>query len=75
MPTLYNKDALIIEMRLKEAGHKVPHVHALYQGESVSIDFNGKVIIGKIKQKQQDIACQWVASHKFELQQLWKEMH
>ena len=38
-----------IEMRSKERGHNIPHVHAVKNGQSMSIAFNGRVLAGKLK--------------------------
>ena len=31
------KEGIVIEIRNKEDGHNVPHIHAHYQGENISI--------------------------------------
>lgn len=74
MPTLYYYDSLRIEMRPRKAGHNIPHVHAMYHGHEVAIDFDGNIIVGRIERQKQDIAQTWVLKNKEMLIRKWKEM-
>ena len=75
MPTIYIQDKLRIEMRPRESGHNTPHVHAIHNGKDVSIDFSGKVIVGGIAKREQDIACAWVIKNRDILMRKWEELH
>lgn len=70
------KAGIIIEIRNKEAGHNVPHIHACYQGENVSISLiDGKVLAGNIPKKNQKIAVAWVLENKEMLRTTWENKH
>ena len=63
------------EIRTKEKGHNVPHIHAHYEGKNVSISFDGAVLAGGIKRRKQIEAINWVLNNKELLEKKWKEMH
>lgn len=76
MPTYAMINGARIEMRSKERGHNIPHVHAVKNGQSMQIAFNGRVLAGKLKSKKDEEAVvQWVIAHKNLLENEWKEMH
>ena len=35
MPTYYNKDGIRIEMRPREEGHNLPHIHVRHGGDTM----------------------------------------
>ena len=70
------KDGIVIEIRNKEDGHNVPHIHAHYQGENISISLiNGEVLVGNIPKKNQKIAVTWVIENLEMLRTTWKNKH
>lgn len=76
MPTFIVINGIRIEMRPREKGHNVPHVHAIKDGQSISISFSGDIIAGKLKSaKDELLAAQWVVKNKRMLEEKWKEMH
>ena len=75
MPTYYSKDGLRIEMRTKEHGHGIPHVHAVYAGKSMSFDLSAEALIGDIDRRKKDEARAWIKAHTAFLMAKWKEMH
>lgn len=70
------KDGIVIEIRNKEAGHNIPHIHAHYQGDNISISLiDGKVLAGNIPKKNQKAADLWVMENREELRKRWENKH
>lgn len=70
------KDGIIIEIRNKENGHNIPHIHAHYQGENISISLvDGSVLTGNIPKKNQKIAVAWVVDNLEMLRTTWENKH
>ena len=70
------KEGIVIEIRNKENGHNIPHIHAWYQGDNISISLiDGSILAGNIPRKNQKIAAEWVTTHLLELREKWKEKH
>jgi hypothetical protein len=64
------------EIRPKENGHNVPHCHASYQGQEVSISLlDGEVIAGNIPKQKQRFATDWVKRNLPVLQSCWDKHH
>lgn len=51
--------------------HNKPHIHAVFAGEKLSIDFNGDILAGSLPRKQQKLVEAWVALHEDELNAAW----
>lgn len=67
---------IIFEIRTKEQGHNVPHLHARYEDENISIsllDFS--VLAGNIPDKQKKLAVQWTRENIDFLRKKWNEYH
>ena len=61
---------------LKEQGHNIPHIHAHYQGESISVSLlDGTVLAGNIPKKNERIAVDYVLSHQNKLLNEWTDIH
>lgn len=77
MPTWTVKgiDGVRFEVRTRENGHNVPHIHAHYAGCNVSIALNGSVLAGKITPKKQKAAIEWVKANREEVEARWKDVH
>lgn len=70
------KDGIVIEIRNKENGHNVPHIHASYQGENISISLiDGEILAGNIPKRNQKIAVQWVVENLDMLRKEWENRH
>ncbi len=70
------KEGIVIEIRNKEDGHNVPHIHAHYQGENISILLiDGEVLAGNIPKKNQKIAVTWVIENLEMLRASWENKH
>lgn len=63
------------EVRPRENGHNIPHIHAHYDGRNVSIALNGSVLAGEISPKKQKAAIEWVKTNKEIVEARWKEVH
>lgn len=63
------------EVRLRENGHNIPHIHAHYAGRNVSIALDGSILAGEIAPKKQKAVIEWVKANKEEVETKWKEVH
>ncbi len=71
-----SRGSIIFEIRTKEQGHNVPHVHAHYGSDNISIsliDFS--VLAGNIPKKQEKVAVEWVKKNINNLKDRWNEYH
>ena len=70
------RGAIIFEIRTKEKGHNIPHLHAKYENKEISIsliDFT--VLDGKLPAKQAKIAVDWTKENILALKEKWNEYH
>lgn len=75
MPTYYNENGIRIEMRIREQGHNVPHVHVYYQGQERSLSLKGKVLAGTVKGMAKRLAIRWVLENNEMLTEEWRKYH
>ena len=77
MPYYYKVDGLYIWINTKETCHKGhPYVHAEYHGEKISIDLDGHVMKGNIRNsKAKTIAIRWVVANREFLREEWRRIH
>lgn len=74
--TVERTHGIRFEIRPKEKGHNVPHCHASYQGQEISISLiDGEVIAGNIPKQQQNFAVRWVILNLPTLQTHWDKYH
>ena len=74
--TVERTHGIRFEIRPKENGHNVPHCHASYQGQEISISLlDGEVIAGNIPKQQQRFATTWVKRNLPVLQTCWDKYH
>ena len=70
------KEGIVIEIRTKEQRHNIPHIHAHYQGENISVSLlDGTVLAGNIPKKNERIAVDYVLSHQNKLLNEWTDIH
>ena len=63
------------EMRTKENGHNVPHIHVSYNRKNVTISINdGSILKGELPDHKKIQAQKWVLDNKAELIEKWREM-
>ena len=74
--TVERTHGIRFEIWPKENGHNVPHCHASYQGQEISISLlDGEVIAGNIPKQQQRFATTWVKRNPPVLQSCWDKYH
>lgn len=55
--------------------HPPPHLHAEYQGQRATFDFDGNVLAGQISSLTAGrLILEWISLHKTELMVNWKSM-
>ena len=70
------KKQITFEIRTKEQGHNIPHIHAWYENENISISLvDYSVLAGNIPQKQVNIAVEWTKNNIDMLRMKWNEYH
>ncbi len=52
--------------------HHVPHIHAEYQGDEVTVALDGTVISGGIKPEKLRMVLVWMDIHQEDLQANWR---
>lgn len=76
MPTCTTINGIKIEMRLRENGHNIPHVHAKKGDSNVSISLDGYILAGNFKsRKDKEAVLHWIIANKEHLMDKWKELH
>ena len=55
----------------KNSPHKMPHVHAVFSGDKMSISAEGEILAGKLPRKQQKLVEAWVALREDEIKAVW----
>lgn len=74
--TVERTHGIRFEIRPKENGHNVPHCHASYQGQEISISLiTCEVLEGKLVQPKQRFAEEWVRRNLPVLQAHWDKYH
>lgn len=74
--TVERTHGIRFEIRPKENGHNVPHCHAHYQGQNVSISLiDCEVLDGNIDKQKQAFAVKWVKANLDTLQSYWDKYH
>ena len=75
MPTYYRNGSLWIELRGREGGHPLPHIHAHCDGQSVSMALDGTVLEGRIRSDKLREAKNWVTQNADFLKSEWRRIH
>jgi len=64
-----------IIIRMYYGDHPPPHLHAEYQGQRATFDFDGNVLAGEISSlTARKLIIEWTRLHKTELMVNWKSM-
>lgn len=69
MPTISMFYGIIIRMYYTD--HNPPHVHAYYNDNIASFDFDGHLVKGFMPEKQSKLIQAWILLHKDELNANW----
>ena len=74
--TVERTHGIRFEIRPKENGHNVPHCHASYQGQEISISLiDCEILEGNIPKPKQRFAVDWVRRNLPILQAHWNKYH
>ncbi|MCF0117572.1 MAG: DUF4160 domain-containing protein [Bacilli bacterium] len=72
MPTLARLYGIVIRMYLKNKEHNPPHIHAIVNEDTASIDIQSlKVIEGELNEKDLSLVKGWIKSNKDVLLEIW----
>lgn len=52
--------------------HKMPHIHAEYQGQEAVFDLDGNLLEGDFPSKQRKMIVAWIAIHEDDLNANWR---
>ena len=70
------KEGIVIDIRPKEQGHNIPHIHARYQGEEISVSLlDGSIMAGNLSNKNAKIVVAYVLQNKEKLLNEWTDLH
>ncbi|MCD7863217.1 MAG: DUF4160 domain-containing protein [Lachnospiraceae bacterium] len=73
MPVLSLFYGIIVRMYSEPNGkHKMPHLHAEYQGKEAVFDFDGNLLEGTLPNKQKKYMAAWIAIHEDDLKANWE---
>ena len=70
MPTVSFFYGIVISMYFDD--HNPPHFHARYQGYEAEITFDGKILKGKMPEKQLKMIQVWADIHQDDLKTNWE---
>ena len=70
MPTISMFFGLIIRMYFND--HNPPHIHVMYGKQNAVVDFDGKILVGKLPDSQRKIVSAWCEIHRDELNANWE---
>lgn len=72
MPIISQFFGIIIYMYREIGGHhNEPHIHVKYNEYEMSITIKGKILNGKLPNKQQKLLEAWIILHEEELEAAW----
>jgi hypothetical protein len=72
MPVLSMFYGIIVRMYKEiNSKHKLPHIHAEYNGEHVVVDLDGNILEGEIPVKKLRMLLTWMDIHQEELIANW----
>lgn len=74
MPTISMFYGILIKMFFIDIEkHKLPHIHAEYQGASAVFSIiDGEILAGQIPLNKQKLVVAWIEIHKEDLQADWE---
>ncbi len=74
MPTISMFYGILIRMFFRDIEkHKLPHIHAEYQGEVAVFSITeGKILADKISPKKQKLVVAWIEIHQEDLLADWQ---
>ena len=73
MPELSRFDGISVYMYSEpNSPHKLPHIHAVYQGQEVVVAFDGNVLEGDLPSRKLRMLLVWIDLRQKELNENWK---
>lgn len=73
MPT-YTDGTIKYQIRPRENGHNIPHIHASYAGKEVSVAFDGTILEGGLGRKTAKAVSHVMANADF-FRKEWDKYH
>ncbi len=72
MPVISQFYGILVYMYVEIGGHhKEPHIHIRYNEYEMAITLKGKILDGKIPNKQRKLVEAWIELHQDELYAAW----
>lgn len=72
MPELSRFYGIIIRMLLKESGHNLPHIHAVYGDDMAVFSIEPiRKLEGRLTKRAEALVLEWIKLRKNELQKDW----
>lgn len=72
MPILSNFYGILIKMYFQQSEHNPPHIHAIYNEHSATINIQtGELIEGNLPPRALKLIQEWLQLHKTELLKIW----
>lgn len=73
MPIISSFFGIVIRMFYQE--HGLPHFHAEYQGQQVTLTFEGKILAGSLRSRTANrLIEEWAQLHRAELEANWRRV-
>jgi hypothetical protein len=72
VPRISTFYGITVWMYHDEGGHAVPHVHARYAGQFVSVGIEGNVLAGGVPARALRLIQEWMALHADEVLANWR---
>ena len=73
MPELSRFDGIFVYMYSEpNSPHKLPHIHAEYQGQQIVVSLDGNVIEGDLPSKKLRLLLVWMEMRQRELRENWE---
>ena len=73
MPELSTFECISVYMYSEpNSPHKLPHIHAEYQGQQIVVALNGNVLEGDLPSRKLRILLVWMEMRQTELQTNWE---
>jgi len=72
MPELSRFDGISVYMYSEpDSPHKLPHIHAEYQGQQIVVSLDGNVLEGDLPSKKLRMLLVWMDMRQKQLQENW----
>lgn len=72
MPRISSFYGIVITMYWRERDHPVPHFHASYAGQAVSMSVDGEILGGSLPPRALRLVREWAGLHHDELLANWE---